>query len=55
MFRSPLHSSGLVGMVKAPSLARRQAHNPYFPPIREKESYEKNASTLFTLFGFIVF
>lgn len=54
MFRGPLYSSTLVGVAKRPSLARKHTHL-VFPPIGEKESYEKNTSTLFTLFDSIGF
>jgi hypothetical protein len=50
MFRSPLHFSTFA---KDPSLARKRTHLD-FSPIGAKESYEKNTSTLFTLFDFIV-
>lgn len=50
MFRDPLHSSTLA---KDPSFARKRT-NLDFPPIGEKESYEKNTSTLFALFSSIV-
>ena len=53
MFRRRLHSSTLVGVEKI--LPLRASAPTLFPPIGEKESYEKNASTLFTLFGFSVF
>ena len=53
MFRGPLHSSTLVDLEKI--LPLRASAPILFPPIGEKESYEKNASILFTLFGFSVF
>jgi hypothetical protein len=53
MFRGCLHSSTSVGVEKI--LPLRASAPILFPPIGEKESYEKNTSTLFTLFGFIAF
>jgi len=52
MFRDPLHSSTLVGPEK--NLLLRASAQTSFAPIVEKESYEKNTSTLFTLFDSIV-
>ena len=51
MFRGPLHPSTLVGVEILPL---RASAPTLFPPIREKESYEKNTSTLFTLSSFVV-
>ena len=53
MFRSSLHSSTLVDLKKI--LPLRASAPIVFPLMGEKESYEKNASILFTLFGFSVF
>ena len=53
MFRRPLHSSTLIGLDK--NLSLRASALIVFPPTGEKESHEKNTSTLFTLLGFIVF
>ena len=41
-------------LAKDPSLARRRT-NFNFTPIGEKESYEKNTATVFTLFDSIGF
>ena len=53
MFRSSLHSSTLVDLEKI--LPLRASASILFPPTGEKESYEKNTSILFILFGFSVF
>ena len=47
MFPGPLHSSDLVTKI-LPS--RASAPTLIFPPQGEKETYEKNTSTLFTRF-----
>jgi hypothetical protein len=52
MLRGPLHSSNRPGVER--SFPCAQVHLSVFPPIGEKESYEKNTSAVFAVSNSVV-